>query len=200
MNTKSLIDKINDILPQTQCQLCDYPSCHDYATGIVNNETTINKCHPGGIPVLKKISSITKTPYQEYIKNVEKQHKAPSYVVIDEDTCIGCTKCIQACPVDAILGSAKQMHSIITSECSGCDLCIPVCPVDCILTVKRDYIPDRDLLKIRFDDKTKRTKKTMKKNNEKHSKNKLNDTDGNKGLTLDARKKAIAELLKRTKE
>ena len=132
MTTTAIRDNILAILPQTQCQLCTYPSCKDYAAAVASKEATIAQCHPGGLAVLRKISTITGIDDTPYRSQVETQYKPPSRVRIDEAVCIGCTKCIQACPVDAIIGTSKAMHSIIPSECMGCDLCIPACPVDCI--------------------------------------------------------------------
>ena len=126
-----IVDKIDAILPQTQCGQCDYAGCKPYAEAIANGEANINRCPPGGeatMIALSELLGVEPVPLDE-------EHEAEpvrTVVYIDEETCIGCTLCIQACPVDAILGAAKQMHSIIEDECTGCDLCIPPCPVDCI--------------------------------------------------------------------
>lgn len=200
MSNHTLSTKINAILPQTQCQLCEYPSCNDYANAIANSETTIDKCHPGGVEVLKKISEVTDIPHKDLIPKVIKQHKKPSYVTIDEETCIGCTKCIQACPVDAIIGTAKKMHTVIISECSGCDLCIPVCPVDCIIVKPREYEPDKNHLKDRYDTRNKRLEDINIAKLEKHKSNKLNNTSGDNSKTIAARKSAILDVLARIKK
>jgi electron transport complex protein RnfB len=127
----SVIDQINDILPQTQCGQCNFPGCRPYAEAIAAGEAGINQCPPGGeagIKALADLLGVAALPL-----NPENGAVKPRTVaVIDEATCIGCTLCIQACPVDAILGSAKLMHTVIESECTGCDLCLPPCPVDCI--------------------------------------------------------------------
>jgi len=125
-----LVDQVDSMLPQTQCGQCSYPGCRPYAEAIVNGEA-INKCPPGGqstIDALADLLDVEATPLDA--EHGEEQVKAIAY--IREDECIGCTKCIQACPVDAILGAAKQMHTVIESECTGCDLCVEPCPVDCI--------------------------------------------------------------------
>ena len=125
-----VVDQINDILPQTQCGQCGYPGCRPYAEAITNGEA-INRCPPGGeatIANLADLLDVEVLPLDE--EHEEKDAAAVAY--IREDECIGCTKCIQACPVDAILGAAKQMHTVISSECTGCDLCVEPCPVDCI--------------------------------------------------------------------
>jgi len=126
-----LVDEIDAILPQTQCAQCSYPGCRPYAEALANGEAEINQCPPGGESGVRALAELLG---REVIPlNVEHgESKAPQLAVIDEAVCIGCTKCIQACPVDAILGAAKQMHTVIASECTGCELCIPPCPVDCI--------------------------------------------------------------------
>ena len=126
-----MVARIDAILPQTQCGQCGYPGCKPYATAIAKGEADINQCPPGGDAGAKALAELMGTEF----KPVNEEHgiqKPKSVALIDELTCIGCTLCIQACPVDAILGAAKQMHTIIASECTGCELCLPPCPVDCI--------------------------------------------------------------------
>ncbi len=126
-----VVDQIDKILPQTQCGQCSYPGCRPYAEAIANGEAEINQCPPGGEDGIKALADLLG---KEVIPlNPENGTvKVKSVAIIIEDTCIGCTKCIQACPVDAILGAAKQMHTVIESECTGCELCVEPCPVDCI--------------------------------------------------------------------
>tara|TARA_R110001592_G_scaffold363323_1_gene683918 strand:- start:11051 stop:11668 length:618 start_codon:yes stop_codon:yes gene_type:complete len=134
-----IVDQINELLPQTQCGQCGYPGCRPYAEAVANGEA-INKCPPGGeagIQALADLLDLEVIPLDE--EHGEEKVKAVAF--IREDECIGCTKCIQACPVDAILGAAKQMHTVIASECTGCDLCLEPCPVDCI-----DMIPQEETL------------------------------------------------------
>ncbi|SIP87121.1 electron transport complex subunit RsxB [Marinobacterium stanieri] len=129
-----IVDQIDGLLPQTQCGQCGYPGCRPYAEAIANGDA-INKCPPGGqstIEALADLLDVEAIPLDD--EHGQEQAKMVAY--IREDECIGCTKCIQACPVDAILGAAKQMHTVITDECTGCDLCVEPCPVDCI-----DMIP-----------------------------------------------------------
>ncbi|MEH6582415.1 MAG: electron transport complex subunit RsxB [Halioglobus sp.] len=126
-----IADQVNDLLPQTQCGQCGHPGCRPYAESIADGGP-INKCPPGGeatIQALADLLDVEAVPLDEE-HGEEKAKKSVAY--IREDECIGCTKCIQACPVDAILGAAKQMHTVIISECTGCDLCVEPCPVDCI--------------------------------------------------------------------
>lgn len=125
-----LVDQLDAILPQTQCGQCGYPGCKPYAQAIANGEK-INKCAPGGKDTIKKIAQLMGVEAQP-LDETHAQNTGPTVAFIIEEDCIGCTKCIQACPVDAIIGAAKQMHTIISDECTGCDLCVAPCPVDCI--------------------------------------------------------------------
>ena len=123
-------EQINAILPQTQCGQCGYPGCRPYSEAIAEGEA-INKCPPGGETVIQQLADLLDVD----VMPLDAEHgveKPKTVAYIREDECIGCTKCIQACPVDAILGAAKHMHTVITSECTGCDLCVEPCPVDCI--------------------------------------------------------------------
>jgi len=125
-----LVEKIDAVLPQTQCGQCGYPGCKPYAEAIANHEAAINRCPPGGEEGIKRLAEllgVEPIPFGEGMAP-----KPKSVAVIDENTCIGCTLCIQACPVDAIVGAAKQMHTIVADLCTGCELCLPPCPVDCI--------------------------------------------------------------------
>lgn len=147
----SQIDAVDALLPQTQCGECDYPACRPYAEAIVRGEAEIERCAPGGVDTLHALASLLNrdpTPYENYVKEHTRE---PVRVSIREAECIGCTKCIQACPVDAIVGSAKQMHTIIQQECTGCRLCIAPCPVDCIDVTDVDSLQyDRDTAKARY--------------------------------------------------
>lgn len=126
------VEDIDAVLPQTQCQECGYQGCKPYAEAIVNDNERIDLCLPGGTQVLQKLGKLTGQDPTPYWEGMEHKQKPQQVAVIREDECIGCTKCIQACPVDAIIGASKQMHTIIQSECTGCELCVEPCPVDCI--------------------------------------------------------------------
>ena len=129
---KPSVDAIDALLPQTQCGQCGYPGCRPYATAI-SEGAPIHLCPPGGISGLEQLSTLTGIAISPEAQLALQERIKPSFVVrIREEDCIGCTKCIQACPVDAIFGSAKQMHVILEQDCTGCELCIEPCPVDCI--------------------------------------------------------------------
>jgi electron transport complex protein RnfB len=142
--TKTLADQIEDLLPQTQCTKCGYPACRPYAEAIAAGEADINRCPPGGMEGVARLSRLTGRPVIP-INPANGLERPRPVAFIDENLCIGCTLCIQACPVDAILGAAKQMHTILPSLCTGCDLCVAPCPVDCISMVPRAGDPDCEL-------------------------------------------------------
>ena len=127
-----VVDQIDSLLPQTQCGQCTFPGCRPYAEAIAKGEAPINQCPPGGQATIVALADLLDTEVLELNAENGEHLALPLIAVIDENTCIGCTLCIQACPVDAILGSAKHMHTVITDECTGCELCLPPCPVDCI--------------------------------------------------------------------
>jgi Na+-translocating ferredoxin:NAD+ oxidoreductase subunit B len=127
-----LVEKIDAMLPQTQCGQCEYPGCKPYAQAIADGKADINKCQPGGERLVKQLADML----GREAKDPAKQRPSPQVVVIDEEKCIGCTKCIQVCPPDCIVGAIKKMHTVIEKDCTGCELCIDVCPVDCIDIVK----------------------------------------------------------------
>ncbi len=126
-----IVEQIDELLPQTQCGQCGFPGCRPYAESIANGDE-INKCPPGGQSTINAIASLLDVPAPELDAEHGEESEVKTVAYIREDECIGCTKCIQACPVDAIMGAAKFMHRVIADECTGCDLCVEPCPVDCI--------------------------------------------------------------------
>jgi electron transport complex protein RnfB len=137
----SLATRLDALLPQTQCTQCGYAGCRPYAEAMAAGEADVNQCPPGGEAT---IAALARTLGREAkpLNPANGEYRAPQVAVIDEATCIGCTKCIQACPVDAIVGASKLMHTVIASWCTGCELCIPPCPVDCIVLAPVGALPD----------------------------------------------------------
>ncbi len=130
-----LSDQVDSLLPQTQCGQCSYAGCRPYAEAIAAGEAPINKCPPGGETTILALADLLDVEPMELDEEAGETPDQPEVAFIVEKDCIGCTLCIQACPVDAIMGAAKQMHTVIASECTGCELCLPPCPVDCIIMV-----------------------------------------------------------------
>ena len=139
---KELVDCLEDVLPQTQCTKCSYPDCRAYAQAMATGEALPNRCPPGGVEGIKRLSAILTPVFPQDAFELHPTidpacgiERPRPVALIDPKTCIGCTLCIQACPVDAIVGASKQMHVVLTEWCTGCDLCIPPCPVDCITMI-----------------------------------------------------------------
>lgn len=164
-----LIEKINSILPQTQCGKCGFPSCKLYATAIAEGLADINQCPPGngeGIQKLADLLGVEPKP----LNTTHGLSKPKSVALIDEETCIGCTFCIQVCPVDAIVGASKKLHTVIGTECTGCELCIAPCPVDCITILPLTIIfDDKDNTTHITNDKALEYERKLKKRMADHS-------------------------------
>ncbi|WP_437611568.1 electron transport complex subunit RsxB [Erwinia sp. V71] len=127
-----IVEQIDEILPQSQCGQCGYPGCRPYAEAVGNNGEAINKCAPGGEQTMLKLAALLNVEPQPLDGGEEVQAPVRTVAWIDEENCIGCTKCIQACPVDAIVGATRAMHTVLSDVCTGCDLCVAPCPTDCI--------------------------------------------------------------------
>ncbi len=136
-----LVEQIDHILPQTQCGQCGFPGCRPYAEAIASGEADINRCPPGGQETVDKLAELLGVETKPLAVEEEDDHAQDLVAYIHEEECIGCMKCIRACPVDAIIGTTKMMHTVITDECTGCKLCVEPCPVDCIEMVPRPQDP-----------------------------------------------------------
>ena len=143
-----LADRIDALLPQTQCTRCGYDDCRAYAEAVAAREATIDRCPPGGEEGIARLAALLGRAAGPLDPSVG-GYQPPQVAVIDEAACIGCTKCIQACPVDAIVGASRVMHTVIASWCTGCELCIPPCPVDCIALAAAPALPDPGLSRSR---------------------------------------------------
>lgn len=148
------VKEIDALLPQTQCGECSYAGCLPYAEALAQGSVAINKCPPGGVATVKALGALLHIDAEPYIQEALANTRAPSVAVVREADCIGCTKCIKACPVDAIIGSGKVMHAVISHECTGCGLCVEPCPVDCIeMVTLPEPAYDESLARIRFNAK-----------------------------------------------
>lgn len=138
----ALAERIDAVLPQTQCGQCGYPGCRPYAEAIAREEADINQCPPGGDACVAALAEMLGREPKP-LDPAYGTSKPPAVAWIDEPRCIGCALCLPACPVDAILGAPKYLHTVIGSECTGCELCVPVCPVDCIEMVPTPGLKSR---------------------------------------------------------
>ena len=182
----NLIDQLEDILPQTQCTKCGYPDCRGYAEAMASGDVLPNRCPPGGVEGIERLSKVLIPIYPqdafELHPTIDPEcgvERPRPVAFIDPQKCIGCTLCIQACPVDAIVGASKQMHVVLTEWCTGCDLCIPPCPVDCISMI--DVTENRtgwnawsqdlaDISRERYHDREKRLDREQKDNDDRLAK------------------------------
>ena len=137
----ALVAAIDALLPQTQCTRCGYPACRPYAEAIANGEAALNRCPPGGAENIARLAVLLDRPALPLDADCGVELPAATVARVVEADCIGCTKCIQACPVDAIVGAANLMHVVITEDCTGCELCLPPCPVDCIVIEPAPALP-----------------------------------------------------------
>lgn len=155
---QELTHKINAVLPQTQCTKCGYDGCKPYAQAIAQGNAPINRCPPGGDAGIAKLAQILNTDIIPLDTDCG-IHKPLEVAIIHEEHCIGCTLCIQACPVDAIIGANKLMHTILYDQCTGCELCVEPCPVDCIemVAANRDWtVADADMAKSNYEQRNQR--------------------------------------------
>lgn len=182
----NLVDQLEDILPQTQCTKCGYPDCRGYAEAMATGDALPNRCPPGGVEGIQRLSKVLIHIYPQDAFDLHPTidpgcgvERPRPVAFIDPQKCIGCTLCIQACPVDAIVGASKQMHVVLTEWCTGCDLCIPPCPVDCISMI--DVTENKagwdawsqelaDVSRKRYHDREKRLDREQKDNDERLAK------------------------------
>jgi electron transport complex protein RnfB len=148
--THDLARRIDALLPQTQCTRCGFDGCRPYAEAIARGEADIDQCPPGGDAGIVALASLLGRASKP-LNPAFGEYAPPRVAVIDEAVCIGCTKCIQACPVDAIVGASRLMHTVIASWCTGCELCIPPCPVDCITLEASTALPPASLSRERHE-------------------------------------------------
>jgi electron transport complex protein RnfB len=200
MTEATLVDCIDALLPQTQCTKCGYDGCRPYAEAIAAGQARIDQCPPGGTVGITRLAALLEQP----ILPLNPKHgveKPLTVAVIDERLCIGCTLCIQACPVDAIVGAAKLMHTVLAAQCTGCDLCLPPCPMDCIAMVEVDpprswAQADADAARARFRSRNARLARESSQQHERlqsQAPSKLDESDARNNRESIARKKAIVQ-------
>lgn len=161
--SKPRIEDIDALLPQTQCEQCGFAGCKPYAEALSQNKAPINLCPPGGVKGLLSLADLLGKDPSPFLEDMENKSKPPLEAVIREAECIGCAKCIKACPVDAILGSGKLMHTVLSDECTGCELCIAPCPVDCIdMVPARNTMDRRDQFRTRHESRLSRLQNNQK--------------------------------------
>ena len=203
MEANHIVEKIDSILPQTQCGQCSYTGCMPYANAISKGEAEINQCPPGGEIVIRALAELMDVKYKPLDESYGIS-KPKAVAFIDEDTCIGCTFCIQACPVDAILGAAKQMHTIIEKECTGCELCLAPCPVDCITMPEiKEIISDdiankeANIARKRNNFRILRLEREKIERAERNAKRKLESSKGEKEKLIEEKRVEIAAAVSR---
>ena len=193
------IEAIDALLPQTQCKDCTYDGCLPYAEAIKNGEATLDLCLPGGVKVMRELGKLLQQDVSQLEADMAAREKPKTLAVIREDECIGCTKCIQACPVDAIFGASKQMHTVISSECTGCVLCVEPCPMDCIdMVAVEDQNYNSDHARQRFQNRNARLAKQEEERRLKYQ-NKVLSSEQDAAAKRAAKKAAIAAAIARSK-
>jgi electron transport complex protein RnfB len=202
--SEALVDAIDRVLPQTQCTQCGYPACRPYARAVASGEADINRCPPGGDAGIRALAALTGRPYKALAAacGIERDRHA---ALIDEARCIGCTLCIDACPVDAIIGARKQMHTVLTELCTGCELCLPPCPVDCIAMVPArgaDAVWDRpraDAARERYERRQARLERSRAGRAERRARRTKQPASGVGLVSMEAKRAAVGRALERAR-
>lgn len=193
------VKAIDALLPQTQCGECGFGGCLPYAEALFQGRAPINYCPPGGIKTLKALGELLNIDPKPYLEEMKANTRSPSIAFIQEESCIGCTKCIQACPVDAIVGSAKFLHNVIPDECTGCGLCVEPCPVNCIemLSIPQSNY-DKTLARTRFQAKQMRNlREQQEKETLYKEKRKLSQQSEKGSEEISAKRNFVLEALAR---
>ena len=191
----SLVQDIDRLLPQTQCQACGFNGCRPYAQALASGLASPDKCPPGGLDTLKRLGALLKVDVTPYLERFDASLRPPSEAYIREEACIGCAKCINVCPVDAIVGAAKHMHHVIADECTGCGLCVESCPVDCIEMIE---IPQpkysKNLAREHYEARIQRLDKEARGHKQHYQHDKMEQA------TIEAKKAYIQEALARIQQ
>lgn len=196
------VKDIQNVLPQTQCKECGFNGCLPYAQALQTNQAAINLCVPGGVNTLQALGRLLQKDPTPYLEEMQLKARPPQLASIDESSCIGCTKCIQACPVDAIFGASKQMHVIIEQDCTGCGLCVEPCPVDCItlLPLKENNF-DPQVAKLHYEQKQQRQLREKQKQEALfNEKRKLRANTTSAQTEKEAKKAYILAAIERSKQ
>ena len=195
------VNDIDALLPQTQCGECDYKACRPYAEAIVNDNESIGRCPPGGLTTLLALAETLNRDAAPFIKDITQKTRPPQVVSIREAECIGCTKCIQACPVDAILGGPKFMHTVIQHECTGCGLCVEPCPVDCIDIHDLEQPSfDADVARNRYENREKRLERNKQERARRHFTARILISESDKAEEQQAKLDYIQQAVARVKK
>ena len=194
------VKEIDALLPQTQCGECGFSGCLPYAESLAQGLAPINKCPPGGVKTLKALGHALHQKAAPFISDMLQKTRQPTLAFIKEEECIGCTKCIKACPVDAIVGHAKSMHTVIAHECTGCGLCVAPCPVDCIAMIPvTQALYDKDTARARFTAKKVRALREEERRSKAKTANRPDPLPNDEAFDKSSKQQYIQEALARAR-